>query len=420
MEYVGPISLIVLIPLGVALLWSVSLAYRARGLSVDDPLRLVLTFSGWTLIILGLMGAVTHLLVVAAPIGWLIVLAVIAMAVARYRVLERRALLWSFSIAASKGIPLEQAARAFSDERTDEIGVRASRLADLLESGVPLTDALAASRTWLPTDALVAVRVGQETGQLAPALAQVVKMDDDMDSLLRSVFEKFVYLGLIVNVLIGILMFLMLKIVPVFRKMFEDFELELPPMTQWVVETSQFGVSYWFLMFPFILVLMMLFFVGALYYTGWLPRDIPGLNRLALRFDGAVVMRVLALAVRQDISLPRMIGLLTDVYPRWSMRARLLAAAARIEGGHDWCESLLYAGIIRRYDAAVLKTATRVGNLAWALEEMAESAVRRMAYRLRLLLNVAFPLVLVAFGIVVAFHVIGLFMPLVSLIQGLT
>ena len=79
-----------------------------------------------------------------------IVLAIIAMAVARYRVLERRALLWGFAIAASKGIPLEQVARAFADERADEIGVRASRLADLLESGVPLTEALASSRTWLP------------------------------------------------------------------------------------------------------------------------------------------------------------------------------------------------------------------------------------------------------------------------------
>jgi type II secretory pathway component PulF len=241
-----------------------------------------------------------------------------------------------------------------------------------------------------------------------------------MDNLLRSVFEKFVYLGLIINVLIGILLFLMLKIVPVFAKMFEEFELELPAMTQAVVASANFGVSYWFLLFPFVLVIMLLFFVGGLYYTGWLPRDVPGLNRLALRFDGAVVMRVLALTVRQGVSLPRMIGLLTDVYPRWSMRSRLLAAAARIEDGHDWCDSLLHAGIIGRHDAVVFKAATRVGNLAWALEEMAESTVRRMAYRLRLLLNVAFPLVLVLFGIAIAFYVVGLFMPLVSLIQGLT
>jgi type II secretory pathway component PulF len=380
----------------------------------------VLTFAGWALILLGLIGAVTHMLVVVAPLGWIVVLAIIAMAVARYRTLERRSLLWSFSVAASKGIPLEQAARAFAEERADEIGVRASRLADLLESGVPLTDALASSRTWLPTDALVAVRVGQESGHLAPALAQVVKADDDMDSLLREVFEKFVYLGLIINVLIGILTFLMLKIVPVFAKMFEEFELELPAATELVVVTSDLFVSYWFLMSPVMLAIVLLFFVGVLYYTGWLPRDIPGLNRLALRFDGSVVMRVLALAVRHDISLPRMIGLLTEIYPRWSMRTRLLAAAARIEGGHDWCDSLLYAGVIRRHDASVLKAASRVGNLAWALEEMAESTLRRMAYRLRLLLNVAFPLVLVAFGIVVAIHVIGLFMPLVKLIEGLT
>jgi type II secretory pathway component PulF len=420
MQYIGPISLMVLIPLGAALLWSVSLAYRARGLSVDDPLRLVLTFSGWALIILGLIGIVTHMLVVVAPLGWLIVFAIIAMAVARYRALERRSLLWCLSIAASKEIPLEQAARAFAQERVDEIGVRAARLADLLESGVPLSDALSASRTWLPTDALVAVRVGQESGHLAPALAQVVRTDEEMDTLLRSVFEKFVYLGLIVNVLLGILTFMMLKIVPVFAKMFEEFEMELPALTEAVVATSNLFVLYWFLLLPVLLFILVFFCVGVLFYIGLLPRDIPGLNRLALRYDGSVVMRVLALAVRNGIALPRMIGLLTEIYPRWSMRTRLLSAAAQIEGGADWCDSLLRAGVIRRYDAAVLKAASRVGNLAWALEEMAESALRRMAYRMRILLNVAFPAILVVFGLIVAFHVVGLFAPLVKLIEGLT
>ena len=68
----------------------------------------------------------------------------------------------------------------------------------------------------------------------------------------------------------------------------------------------------------------------------------------------------------------------------------------------------------------MLKSATRVGNLAWALEEMSASSLRRVTYQLRLWLNILFPLTLLVFGLIVAFHVVGLFAPLVSLIGGLT
>ena len=51
MHTFGAISLFVLIWIGVAVLWSIRLAYRARGAAADDPIRLVLTIAGWVLIL---------------------------------------------------------------------------------------------------------------------------------------------------------------------------------------------------------------------------------------------------------------------------------------------------------------------------------------------------------------------------------
>lgn len=83
-------------------------------------------------------------------------------------------------------------------------------------------------------------------------------------------------------------------------------------------------------------------------------------------------------------------------------------------------QALRQAKLIRSSDLAILTAAERSGNLEWALEEMADSSIRRLAYRLRLALNVLFPAVLFVFGLFIAFVVISLFMPLVSLIQGLS
>jgi type II secretory pathway component PulF len=85
----------------------------------------------------------------------------------------------------------------------------------------------------------------------------------------------------------------------------------------------------------------------------------------------------------------------------------------------NWRESLLQTRLISTADAAVLGAAERVGNLEWALEEMADSAMRRMIYRVQALLQILFPILLLVLGFVVMFFVTSLFLPLIALIQGL-
>ena len=420
MNVFGSIHLFVLIWIGVAVLWSVRLAYRNRGAVADDSLRLILTIASWVLILAGILGTALQGFLFAGPLAWIVILAIVMMAVGRYRGAENRTLLWCLAAAAERGIPLEQAARAYSLERSDELGIRAARLAELLEGGTPLSLALADVRVRLPLDALVAVRVGIETGDLGAALKKVGKHDDDADMLLRAVFEKIFYLGVMANVLLGILTFILLKIVPVYAKMFEEFELELPLMTQLLVYLADRFINYWFVLFPVLIWCPLFLFVGLLHYVGWLPRNLPLINWFVLRLDGALVMRCLALSIEQQRPLPEMIWLLAKLYPKTSVRRRLRHAGQGLNNGEHWCQALRQAKLLRSSDVAILSAAERSGNLEWALEEMADSSIRRLSYRLRLALNVLFPAVLIIFGGFIGFVVISLFMPLVSLIQGLS
>ena len=93
-----------------------------------------------------------------------------------------------------------------------------------------------------------------------------------------------------------------------------------------------------------------------------------------------------------------------------------MAAGNHLNDGVNWCDCLSRAGVIRGADAAVLKAAERAGNVAWALSEMADSSVRRWTYHLRLCLNVVFPIFVLVLGLLIAFVVIGLFIPVVDLI----
>jgi type II secretory pathway component PulF len=155
------------------------------------------------------------------------------------------------------------------------------------------------------------------------------------------------------------------------------------------------------------------------YYTGSSPRYLPGLTSMWHRTDRSLVMRWLALAVRQNRPLPDMMRLIAGYLTRRGLRRKMERAIKRLDQGSEWTECLFRAGLILRSEAAVFQSAQRAGNLAWALEEMAESSVRRSVYRFRAVTNLAFPAVFLALGGSVGFIVFGILTPLFHLIQAL-
>jgi type II secretory pathway component PulF len=416
MQYINPLNFLGTAILGAALLWAVKLAYGRRRAISDDLVKRLMLLAGWMLLLVGTVGVVVGLSGPFAPVP-LLGAVVAAVGYFKYMTAERRALLWALAVAAEKGIPLEQAARAFAEERGVQIGVRVSHLADMLESGVPLPLALDLTRNPLPADALLAARLGQATGRLGAALRMSIRHSEMFDRTMREAFGQIFYL---VGVLVAgtiVVSFVMLKIVPVYAKIFSEFGLDLPEITQWMIAIASQSVYAIPVIYPALLIMLLLVFS---YFVRWSRYELPGLNRFWLRSDGALVMRALSFAVQQGRELGPAVRLLAEQYPRPSVARRLERAAAGIDRGANWCDALQSERLLTATDAALLKAAQRVGNLAWALEEMSEGSLRRWAFRWKILVDIAFPLLILALGLLVMFIVVGLFVPLVSLIQGLS
>jgi len=131
-------------------------------------------------------------------------------------------------------------------------------------------------------------------------------------------------------------------------------------------------------------------------------------------------MRGLALSVRRGLPLPQALALLQESYPLQQVARQLARAREQVAQGGDWCESLRQTGLIGRADSAVLAAGQRVGNLEWAPEAMADSAMRRQTYWVQLLVQILFPALLLVLAAAVFVFVLSVFWPLVSMIQGLT
>jgi general secretion pathway protein F len=418
-QSLGPIALLVLVIPAIALRIAIRVLYGRRPLAASDPMHTLLSMSSTMMFVLAAIGATAGVWIVIIPLP--IAVAVIAlMVIDRSRQAEHRALLGSLAAAAQHEIPLSEVARAYADEKLGDTGLRAMALAESIERGQVLSGAVRTARLRMATATKLAVRLGDGLGLLGPAMRQQIDDSQQVDLALRGTVGKFFYVAFLILWLYIINAFLMWKIVPVFDRIFQEFGLKLPALTTLVVKVSGWYVDQGLWVSVLVmLVALGLVFIAFLYYVGWLPRDLPIVWRLFRRYDGALVMRALALAIRRGMPLPQAFRWVADCYPIRSVGVRLRFAAERTAAGMDWRQSLRGIGLISQSDAAVLSSAERVGNLDWALEEMAESAIRRQVYRLQAALQVLFPLVLLLLGMVISFFVVGLFLPLVSLIQGL-
>jgi len=246
-ETLGPFNLILLAIPGIGLRLALRILYSTRSRTASDPLRSVLSLASTLMIIVAVLGS---LIALTGPA--IVPLAIVGIVAAlmvhdRLRRAEHRALLWTLTVAAQKGIPLSEAARAYADECEGDTGYRALRVAQAVEAGEPLSAAVRRARLRMAPAMRLALGLGERLGMLGPAMKQQLDDSQQADATLRDTIGRFVYLGFVLLAFANIMTFLMLKIVPVFEKMFQEFEVELPESTVLVIHLSNLAVNYWFL-----------------------------------------------------------------------------------------------------------------------------------------------------------------------------
>jgi type II secretory pathway component PulF len=346
---------------------------------------------------------------------------------ARRRATNQDALLDILAIAAERGVPLGPAVEAFAESSGGRFRRWADTLAGLLNSGVPLADALNVVPRILPPDARLLIRVGGDAGLLPGALREASAARRSRGTGHTALLPRFSYLILVLLVMQVISGFILYFIVPKFEAIFHDFHVSLPPVTIFVIRASHVVVGSPLLGVLILAEVLLLLHLPFAYF-GWSGGYLPGIDRfllapfdrLLVRRHSAVILRALASGTEAGRPLTRVLNTLAEYHPSGWVGQRVGRVLDDVRKGADCWKSLRDHGLIRPADAAVLEAASRVGNLPWALRQTAESGERRLGYRLQLWLQLLFPAVVLAMGGLVGLLVAAFFLPLITLIRALT
>jgi type II secretory pathway component PulF len=212
----------------------------------------------------------------------------------------------------------------------------------------------------------------------------------------------------------------MVYIIPKFEAIFRDFGESLPSMTIFIIDSCRFITRRGGPAALIPLIELMLLIALPFSFLTWGNYSVPLFDHLLGRRHTALVLRSLSLVVEGNKPISLGVSTLARHYPTFWIRRRLIGVESDVRQGVDWIQALWRHGLIRAADAEVLDSAAAVGNLGWALSELAETTERRLATRFQAVVQTLFPLVVVMLGMVVFMLIVAYFLPLVQLIQRLS
>jgi type IV pilus assembly protein PilC len=150
------------------------------------------------------------------------------------------------SILQDAGLPILRSLKILADmQKPGRLKYSLEDVCDEIEGGSTLSEAMSKSPKAFDRLYVNMIRAGEAGGALEVILRRLSEFMERAEALKRKVKGAMVYPVVVVSVAVGILTFIMMKIVPQFKKIFDDFGTTLPPMTEFLINVSNLAVNYW-------------------------------------------------------------------------------------------------------------------------------------------------------------------------------
>ena len=237
------------------------------------------------------------------------------------------------------GLPVIAGLRACAEEscsRRDRANLR--RMADRLEAGAPVEEVISQT-SGIPDYLKQITAAGVRTGQLAPLLADYLTLSRQRRDLQQQLLMAGVYPLLVLLALIAVGSIFPVWIIPQFANIFNDFGLELPAITQFVIALSNWALRSW----PLLLGLLL---AGAVAFLGHGTLPGRGIRQAILKMIpvlGASLRHaglsefcfLLSVLIRAGIDLPEALTLLGTSLNDMSLRRESRRLSSRIAAGES-------------------------------------------------------------------------------------
>jgi type IV pilus assembly protein PilC len=261
------------------------------------------------------------------------------------------------------------------------------------------------------------VGAGERGGLLAEILARLATYLENTARLRKKVKSAMMYPTVVTVVAVGITIFLLVKVVPVFGDVYKGFGAKLPGPTQWLINFSNAVREYILYILPAA--------AGIIY--GWLAyiktktgREFWDRTRIKLPIFGVIAhkiclarfTRTLASLIRSGVPILEVLQIVSNTVGNVVMEKAVRTSAADIEKGESISSALGKHPVFPSMIIRMITAGEQTGKIEQMLERISNFLDEEIESTLSGLTSLIEPLLIVFLGVTVGGIAICMFLPI--------
>ncbi len=261
---------------------------------------------------------------------------------------------------------------------------------------------------------------GEKSGNLEEVLSRFIAFQRVSLAVRKKLLTSLVYPTLLIILVICMLAYMFTVVIPKFAELYANFNAQLPATTRFMLTLGVGAQRYAIIFFPALIIVALVLWRWSRTDSGseWFDRlrlRSPVLGEIWLKYQVAMFARTMSTLLAGGLPLVPALETASD-----SMQSRLIAHAVgasseRVRGGHPLSRSLEETRVFPPLSVEMIEVGESTGALPAMLNSVAEFFEEDVQMALTASLALIEPIILLFMGLVVAFVLVSLYLPIFSL-----
>jgi type II secretory pathway component PulF len=323
------------------------------------------------------------------------------------------------------GMPLTVALNSMTHLESKGIPAEVSReLKQEVTEGKSLSDAMAKQPRVFSDLYINMVRAGEQSGSLVEVLRRMANHLQQFAEVQAKFTSALIYPFLVIAMGSFLVAFFMFVMMPQFTRIFEGFNIPLPLPTRLLIGFSRFLIGYWLLLVFIVIVAVILFIrfkaseAGGRMLDEWkLKAPVFG-KVMKLNLFGQFA-RTLGTLLQNGVPVLTALKITEQVLSNRLIREAVAKTRDAVTDGKTIAQPLQQSKIFPQLMVDLVRIGEETGDVPGALNNLADTYENELAIALRLMTQLLEPVLIIVMGGVVAFLLLSIFLPLFRLISAI-
>jgi type II secretory pathway component PulF len=324
------------------------------------------------------------------------------------------------------GMPLATALQSMTYLETKGIPSDVSRqLRQEVTEGRSLSDAMAQQPRVFSDLYINMVRAGEQSGALVDVLRRMADHFEKFAQVQAKFTSALIYPAVVCCVGVGIIIFFMTFILPRFMSIFGDIGFtQLPTMTLLLISVSNAFKGYWWLMVLVLIVAVILFkrfqatAAGQRRIDEWKMKA-PLLGRVIRLNLYSQFARTLCTLLQNGVPVLTALKITEQVISNRVIKEATAKARDAVTDGKTLAQPLAQSKVFPQLMVDLVKIGEETGDVAGALNNVAETYENELNIALRVMTNLIEPALIIAMAVVVGFLLVAVLGAMFSMISNI-